>query len=76
MLSESVVEPEKGTTPLTKANVRAFAHACKRETAYRRGERTPSPELLHLGDSRDTERRLAEEPLLRAAKQRGPVEFD
>lgn len=50
---------------LTKANVRAFANAAKRDTAHQRGARTPSPERLHLGDSNDTERFLDEHPLLR-----------
>lgn len=54
-----------GVSRLTKANVRAFANAAKRDTAHQRGERTPSPERLHLGDSNDTERFLDEHPLLR-----------
>ena len=50
---------------LTKANIRALANAAKRDAAHRRGEQTPSAELLHLCDSFDTvNRRLNDNPLL------------
>ncbi len=60
----SSVALDIGVSRLTKANVRAFANAAKREAAQKRGERTPSPEQLHLGDSDDTERFAKEHPLL------------
>lgn len=43
MPSESVLEPETGVTPLTRANVRAFANASKREAAHHRGSARPRP---------------------------------
>ncbi|EOO03696.1 hypothetical protein UCRPA7_758 [Phaeoacremonium minimum UCRPA7] len=58
-------DDDAGRPRLTKANVRTFANATKCETAHRRGEPTPSPEPLHLGDSNDTERFFEEHPLLR-----------
>src|ERR1700761_5092295 len=68
MPSRSVETPDAGVSLLTKSNVRAFATAMKREAAHQRGERTPSPEQLHLGDSNDTERFLDEHPLIRNSR--------